>query len=47
VYISSIIHFFDEIQEKILLLQTPLIIIGAAGSGKTALVLSKLKKPYR
>jgi hypothetical protein len=34
---------FDEIQEKILLLQTPLIIIGAAGSGKTALVLSKLK----
>lgn len=34
---------FDEIQESVLFLPTPLIIIGAAGSGKTALVLEKLK----
>lgn len=34
---------FDEIQEAVLFLPTPLIIIGAAGSGKTALVLEKLK----
>ncbi len=34
---------FDEIQQSFLFLSTPLIIIGAAGSGKTALVLEKLK----
>jgi hypothetical protein len=34
---------FDEIQESVLFLPSPLIIIGAAGSGKTALVLEKLK----
>ena len=34
---------FDELQESVLYLPTPLIIIGAAGSGKTALVLEKLK----
>lgn len=34
---------FDEIQESVLFLPAPLIIIGAAGSGKTTLVLEKLK----
>jgi len=34
---------FDEIQQSVLFLPAPLIIIGAAGSGKTALVLEKLK----
>ncbi len=34
---------FDELQESVLFLPTPLIIVGAAGSGKTALVLEKLK----
>jgi len=35
---------FDQTQASILELQTPLIIIGAAGSGKTILVLEKLKQ---
>ncbi len=34
---------FDEIQASVMALQPPLIIIGSAGSGKTALVLEKLK----
>jgi hypothetical protein len=34
---------FDDIQEEILHLPTPTIIIGSAGSGKTALTLEKLK----
>lgn len=34
---------FDEIQASVVSLQPPLIIIGSAGSGKTALVLEKLK----
>jgi hypothetical protein len=34
---------FDNFQESVLKLPAPLIIIGAAGSGKTALVLEKLK----
>ena len=34
---------FDEIQEQIFRLPPPLIIIGSAGSGKTALMLEKLK----
>lgn len=34
---------FDDIQEEILSLPTPSIIIGSAGSGKTALTLEKLK----
>jgi len=34
---------FDEIQESVIGIQPPLIIIGSAGSGKTALVLEKLK----
>jgi superfamily I DNA/RNA helicase len=34
---------FDEIQESVIDIQPPLIIIGSAGSGKTALVLEKLK----
>jgi hypothetical protein len=34
---------FDEIQHEILHLPTPSIIIGSAGSGKTALTLEKLK----
>ncbi len=34
---------FDSIQENILGIKPPLIIIGSAGSGKTALVLEKLK----
>ncbi len=34
---------FDEIQESVINIQPPLIIIGSAGSGKTALVLEKLK----
>jgi superfamily I DNA/RNA helicase len=43
------IHFldkfisFDNIQNEILYLPTPLIVIGSAGSGKTALSLEKLK----
>jgi hypothetical protein len=35
---------FDETQESIFRLQPPLIIIGSAGSGKTVLVLEKLKQ---
>lgn len=34
---------FDEVQETVFSLRTPLVIIGSAGSGKTALVLEKLK----
>lgn len=34
---------FDEIQASVMDMQTPLIIIGSAGSGKTALLLEKLK----
>jgi hypothetical protein len=34
---------FDEIQEEIFRLAPPLIIIGSAGSGKTALMIEKLK----
>jgi superfamily I DNA/RNA helicase len=34
---------FDEFQEDIYAIQPPLIIVGSAGSGKTALVLEKLK----
>jgi hypothetical protein len=34
---------FDELQESVFHFSTPLIIIGSAGSGKTALVLEKLK----
>jgi len=35
---------FDELQQSVLDMQPPLIIIGSAGSGKTALVLEKMKK---
>ncbi len=35
--------FFDEAQNTIYSLQPPLIIIGSAGSGKTALTLEKMK----
>jgi hypothetical protein len=34
---------FDEIQQSVLALHPPLVIIGSAGSGKTALILEKLK----
>ncbi|MDR0713936.1 MAG: PhoH family protein, partial [Bacteroidales bacterium] len=34
---------FDDFQKEIYMLQPPLIIVGSAGSGKTALVLEKLK----
>lgn len=34
---------FDEVQDAVLQLYPPLVIIGSAGSGKTALVLEKLK----
>lgn len=34
---------FDELQQSVFSLPSPLIIIGSAGSGKTALVLEKLK----
>ena len=34
---------FDEIQDQVFRLPPPLIIIGSAGSGKTALMLEKLK----
>ena len=34
---------FDDIQAEVLTLPTPLIVIGSAGSGKTALTLEKLK----
>src|SRR5581483_9733794 len=34
---------FDELQQSVFTLPTPLIIIGSAGSGKTALMLEKLK----
>ncbi|MDR1882908.1 MAG: PhoH family protein [Prevotella sp.] len=34
---------FDDLQQSIYTLQPPLIIVGSAGSGKTALVLEKLK----
>jgi Viral (Superfamily 1) RNA helicase len=46
---SNKVHFlnkfisFDEVQQSVLQLQAPLIIVGSAGSGKTALVLEKLK----
>ncbi|MDR1456368.1 MAG: UvrD-helicase domain-containing protein [Tannerella sp.] len=46
---SKIIHTlnkfisFDDFQKDIYALQPPLIIVGSAGSGKTALVLEKLK----
>jgi superfamily I DNA/RNA helicase len=46
---SKVIHTlnkfisFDDFQKNIYTLQTPLIIVGSAGSGKTALVLEKLK----
>lgn len=35
---------FDEVQSDIYALQPPLIIIGSAGSGKTALTLEKMKE---
>ena len=35
---------FDEVQSKIFKLKAPLIVIGSAGSGKTALVLEKTKQ---
>ncbi len=35
---------FDDAQEEIYALPTPLVIIGSAGSGKTILTLEKLKK---
>ncbi len=35
---------FDDIQDEIYILPTPLVIIGSAGSGKTILTLEKLKK---
>ncbi|MEO5582967.1 MAG: UvrD-helicase domain-containing protein, partial [Saprospiraceae bacterium] len=34
---------FDQLQESLFVLHPPLIIIGSAGSGKTALVLEKMK----
>lgn len=34
---------FDEVQQEVFALPPPLIIIGSAGSGKTALMLEKLK----
>ncbi|MDR1342565.1 MAG: AAA family ATPase [Prevotellaceae bacterium] len=34
---------FDDFQQSVYALHTPLIIVGSAGSGKTALVLEKLK----
>jgi hypothetical protein len=34
---------FDEFQQSVLSMHPPLIIVGSAGSGKTALVLEKLK----
>jgi hypothetical protein len=34
---------FDDVQDEVLRLSSPLIIIGSAGSGKTALMLEKLK----
>jgi hypothetical protein len=37
---------FDEFQQSIYTLQPPMIIVGSAGSGKTALVLEKLKSLY-
>jgi hypothetical protein len=46
---SKVIHTlnkfisFDDFQKDIYALQPPLIIVGSAGSGKTALVLEKLK----
>jgi hypothetical protein len=46
---SNVIHTlnkfisFDDFQKSIYSLQPPLIIVGSAGSGKTALVLEKLK----
>ncbi len=43
-YFLDKIIFFDDFQNEIYYLQTPLIIIGSAGSGKTILTLEKLKK---
>lgn len=46
----SVVHFldkpisFDDAQEAIYRLHPPLIIVGSAGSGKTALTLEKLKQ---
>jgi len=42
-YLLDKILSFDEDQEEILHLPAPVIIIGSAGSGKTALTLEKLK----
>jgi hypothetical protein len=42
-YVLDKILSFDDIQDDILKLQPPLIIIGSAGSGKTALTLEKIK----
>jgi len=42
-YLLDKILSFDEKQEEILHLPVPVIIIGSAGSGKTALTLEKLK----
>ncbi len=47
---NDTVHFlnkilsFDDIQESIFTIKPPLIIVGAAGSGKTALTLEKLKQ---
>ncbi len=35
---------FDEVQSEVYTLPTPIIVIGSAGSGKTALTLEKLKQ---
>jgi superfamily I DNA and RNA helicase len=35
---------FDDRQQSIYALETPLIVIGSAGSGKTALTLEKIKQ---
>lgn len=36
--------FFDEAQDAVFRLQPPLVIVGSAGSGKTALTLEKMKQ---
>ncbi len=43
-YLLDKILAFDEVQESIYHLPLPLIIIGSAGSGKTALTLEKMKR---
>ena len=46
----GVLHFldkpisFDDVQETVFRAQAPLIIVGSAGSGKTALILEKLKQ---